>query len=37
MDEIYIVRRVATWEKVFFDNERDGLPQFRKISNAIWK
>ena len=31
------VRRVVTWEKVFSENERDGLSQLRKISNVVWK
>ena len=30
------MRRVVTWEKVFLQNERDGLSQLRKISNAIY-
>ena len=29
------VRRVATWEKIFSENERDGLSQLRKISNVV--
>ena len=28
---------VVTSEKIFFENERDGLSQLRKISNVIWK
>ena len=28
---------VVTWEKVFFENERDALLQLRKISNVIRK
>ena len=30
------MQRVVTRE-VFFENERDGLPQLRNISNATWK
>ena len=37
MDEILRTRRVVTWEKVFFEIEKDGLSQLRKISNVIWK
>ena len=37
MDKIKRVRRVVTWEKVFTENERDGLLQLRKIRNAIGK
>ena len=29
--------RLVTWEKVFFENERDGPSQLRKISNVVWK
>ena len=29
------MRRVVTWEKVFFENERDGISYLRKISNVI--
>ena len=28
------MRRVVTWKKVFFENERDGLSQLRKINNV---
>ena len=31
------MRRVVTWEKVFSENETDGLSQLRKISNATCK
>ena len=37
MDKIQGMQIVVTWEKVFFENERDGLSQLRKISNVIWK
>ena len=37
MNETSRMRRVVTWEEVFSENERGGLSQLRKISNAIWK
>ena len=31
------MRGVVTWEKVFFENERDGLSKLCKIDNVVWK
>ena len=37
MDKILRMWGATLWEKVIIKNEKKDLPEFRKISNALWK